>query len=29
MHLHYPGFSHVAKDGATYRFVPEAWRQSM
>ena len=29
MHMHYPGFGHVAKDGATYRFVPEAWRQSM
>ena len=29
MHMHYPGFGHVAKDGATYRFVPEAWRQNM
>lgn len=29
MHLHFPGFGHIAKDGATYRFVPEAWRQGM
>lgn len=29
MHLHFPGFGHVARDGATYRFVPEPWKQSL
>ena len=29
MHLHYPGFGHVAKDGGAYRFVPEPWRQDL
>lgn len=29
MHLHFPGFGHVARDGASYAFVPEAWRQGM
>lgn len=29
MHLHYPGFGHVAKDGDQYRFVPEPWAQGM
>jgi glyoxylase-like metal-dependent hydrolase (beta-lactamase superfamily II) len=29
MHLHYPGFGHVTRDGGTYRFVPEAWRQDL
>ena len=28
MHLHFPGFSHVARDGATYRLVPEPWVQA-
>jgi glyoxylase-like metal-dependent hydrolase (beta-lactamase superfamily II) len=30
MHLHFPGFAHVIRDGATgYRLVPEAWRQTL
>ena len=29
MHLHFPGFGHVAREGANYRFVPEAWRQNL
>lgn len=29
MHLQYPGFGHVARDGDGYRFVPEAWRQEL
>ena len=29
MHLHFPGFGHVARDGASYRFVPEPWRQAL
>lgn len=26
MHLHFPGFGHVARSGPAYRFVPEPWR---
>lgn len=29
MHLHYPGFGHVARQGDEYRFVPEPWAQRM
>jgi len=29
MHLHFPGFAHVVRDGGGYRLVPEAWRQSL
>ena len=29
MHMHFPGFGHVAKEGDAYRFHPEAWRQSL
>ena len=29
MHLHFPGFGHVAKDGGAYRFIPEPWQQSL
>ncbi len=29
MHLHYPGFGHVAKSSDGYRFVPEPWAQRM
>ncbi len=29
MHLHFPGFAHVEKDGDTYRLVPEAWVQTL
>lgn len=28
MHLHFPGFGHVARDGASFRFIPEPWQQS-
>lgn len=27
MHMHFPGFGHVEKDGGAYRFWPESWRQ--
>ena len=27
-HLPFPGIGHVAKDGAGYRWVPEAWQQT-
>ena len=30
MHMHFPGFGHVARSGdGTFAFVPEAWRQSL
>ena len=29
MHLHFPGFAHVVREGSGYRLVPEAWRQAM
>jgi glyoxylase-like metal-dependent hydrolase (beta-lactamase superfamily II) len=29
MHLHFPGFAHVARDGGSYRLVPEPWRQTL
>lgn len=29
MHMHFPGFGHIARQGAGYAFVPEAWRQSL
>ena len=29
MHLHFPGYAHLVQDGATYRLVPEPWRQEM
>ena len=29
MHLHFPGFSHVAREGDTYRLVPEPWQQTL
>jgi glyoxylase-like metal-dependent hydrolase (beta-lactamase superfamily II) len=25
MHLHYPSFAHLVRDGSAYRVVPEAW----
>ena len=25
MHLHYPSFSHLIRDGGAYRVIPEAW----
>ena len=29
MHLHYPGFGHIAREGDACRFVPEPWAQRM
>jgi glyoxylase-like metal-dependent hydrolase (beta-lactamase superfamily II) len=29
MHLHFPGFAHVARDGAGYRLVPDAWSMDL
>jgi glyoxylase-like metal-dependent hydrolase (beta-lactamase superfamily II) len=29
MHLHFPGFGHVARRGGGFVFVPEAWRQTL
>jgi glyoxylase-like metal-dependent hydrolase (beta-lactamase superfamily II) len=27
MHLHFPGFSHLARRGSGYQLIPEAWEQ--
>jgi glyoxylase-like metal-dependent hydrolase (beta-lactamase superfamily II) len=29
MHMHFPGFGHVARDGGAYRFHREEWRQTL
>jgi glyoxylase-like metal-dependent hydrolase (beta-lactamase superfamily II) len=29
MHMHFPGFGHITKDGAAYRFMPDHWHQSL
>lgn len=29
MHLHFPGFAHVLRDGSNYRLVPEVWQQTL
>ncbi len=29
MHLHFPGFAHVVREGDAYRLVPEAWVQTL
>ncbi len=29
MHLHFPGFAHIAREGSNYRLVPEAWQQTL
>lgn len=29
MHLHYPGFGHVVKEGSKFRYTPEAWVQRL
>lgn len=29
MHLHFPAFSHLVKDGSGYRIVPETWKFQM
>ena len=28
MHMHFPGFGHVARSGSTYAYVPEVWQQT-
>ena len=28
MHLHFPGFGHLARRGSTYEYVPEVWQQT-
>jgi glyoxylase-like metal-dependent hydrolase (beta-lactamase superfamily II) len=29
MHLHFPGFAHLARRGAGYQLIPAAWEQSL
>jgi len=29
MHLHFPGFAHLVRDGAGYRLIPAAWEQAL
>ena len=29
MHLHFPGFAHLVRDGAGYRLIPEAWEHAL
>ena len=29
MHLHFPGFAQIVREGAGYRLIPEPWRQSL
>jgi glyoxylase-like metal-dependent hydrolase (beta-lactamase superfamily II) len=29
MHVHFPGFSHLVRDGAGYRIIPEAWQHGL
>ena len=29
MHLHFPGFANLVRDGASYRLIPEAWRHGL
>jgi hypothetical protein len=29
MHLHFPGFAHLARSGTGYRLIPEAWEQTL
>lgn len=29
MHLHFPGFAHLVKQGSGYRLIPAAWEQSL
>jgi len=29
MHLHFPGFAQVVRDGAGYRLIPEAWQHGL
>lgn len=29
MHLHFPGFAHLVRDGSGYRLIPTAWEQAL
>jgi glyoxylase-like metal-dependent hydrolase (beta-lactamase superfamily II) len=29
MHLHFPGFAHLVRDGSGYRLIPAAWEQGL
>jgi len=29
MHLHFPGFSHLVRDGSGYRLIPAAWEHAL
>jgi len=29
MHLHFPGFAHLARRGSGYQLIPEAWEQTL
>jgi hypothetical protein len=29
MHLHYPGFAHLVRDGTGYRLIPEEWGHAL
>jgi len=29
MHLHFPGFAHLVRDGSGYRLIPEAWQHGL
>jgi glyoxylase-like metal-dependent hydrolase (beta-lactamase superfamily II) len=29
MHMHFPGFGHVTREGSGFRFHPEPWRQTL
>lgn len=29
MHLHFPGFTHLIRDGSGYRLIPKAWEQAL
>jgi hypothetical protein len=29
MHLHYPGFAHLVREGTGYRLIPEEWGHAL
>ena len=29
MHLHFPGFAHLVRDGSGYQLIPDAWEQAL
>jgi hypothetical protein len=29
MHLHFPGFAHLVRNGTGYRLIPAAWEQAL